>query len=172
VLRNVERCDMEISAKFLQNFMWIAVVEWEGQKPPSAFYRYIRRMLPGLRKRRKGKEMSKQAIWAQEGVYIIKSRKIAGLIVALAQQMGAKNAMLFNAHRVTLRGEDYIAAQLLTKLWSKRGPRRNNPPGWERHDIAEALRLAKTAGASGEFSPFHTKGEGQGKITETEAQNG
>jgi hypothetical protein len=133
--------------------VWVAVVEWEGQKPPSTFYRYVRRMLPGIRKRRKGKEISEQAIWAQEGVYIIKSRKIAGLIVALAQQMGAKNAMLFNAHRAVLKEEDYIAAQLLAKRWSKRGPRRNNPPGWERHDIAEALRLAKTAHASEEFSP-------------------
>ena len=69
----------------------VVVFEWEGRKPPTAFYHHVRRLLWVWKRRA---ESSRRAFWAQESVFILADEATARLLAALGEEKGCSRVFL------------------------------------------------------------------------------
>jgi len=115
----------------------IAVVfEWDGQRPPSSFYRNVRHKLLSVWKRYgREQESSDLAFWFQESVFLVADERLARLLAGIGAEKGCSRVLILIDGNVYAPDErDRRAARNLLKLWSRPGPR---------HFKNEEARIAK-----------------------------
>ena len=123
----------------------VVVLEWEGRKPPSSFYRHMRRLLH-VWTRYGDLDRSDRGVWIQESAFVMADEALARLLAALAEEKGCQRLLVILEGRiVALSEQDRRAIRFLLRRWEKPGPRpyRTKKEAEEayRQDVAEALDM-------------------------------
>lgn len=129
--------------------LWVVILEWEGRKPPSSFYRHVRRLLD-VGKRNGRPETSARAHWIQESAFVLGNEFFARLVAGLAEAKGCSRYLLMGEGRIaTLSDRDRKAVDLLIRRWERPGPRRWRDEAEQREslerDVSDAIQIMMPA---------------------------
>lgn len=123
--------------------MYLVLIEWDGQKPPTTYYNRMRRELglslnsrydldrqripdPLARRRRENNgwrtDYGQESITFQEGAVLCTSNSLARTVFMMAKEFGAKNVQMFSANSIDFHLTT-TDAEIMSSIEAKAGQR-------------------------------------------------